>query len=99
MFEREIEALDRQGLTSGTIARTLGMSVEQVRRVLNTASVAESKPVYDGALDEWRQQRAERLAAEKKAAKTRRAKAEAKRAKALVALAEASAALNELQRS
>lgn len=90
MFDNSIRSLDRQGLTSGTIAKRLGLPPDHVRHVLNTACIAESKPIYDAVLDDWRKQRA----AERRAAKARRAELEAKRAKVLRKLEAAEAKLN-----
>jgi orotate phosphoribosyltransferase-like protein len=90
MFDNSIRSLDRQGLTSGAIARRLGLSPDHVRHVLNKADVAETKPVYDAALVQWRKQRE----AEKRAAKARRAELEARRAKILRGLEAAEAKLS-----
>ena len=93
MFDREIVSLHRQGLTSGTIARHLGLDPTHVRRVLNTQCVAEAKPIDGPVRDEWRKQRTAEIAPEET---KRRTAARAKRKRAQAALEKARAALDEL---
>jgi hypothetical protein len=96
VFENDIKSLGRQGLTSGTIANRLGLSPNYVRSVLNTACVAEIKPLYDPVLGEWRKQQAAQAAADRLAERARQVKATVKRDKAQRALEAAAAELAEL---
>lgn len=95
MFDSDILRLYEQGLTSAAIAKRVGCSAGYVRSVVWHQGT-EAKPVYDPVLIAWRKQQAAQQAAEKRAAKARRADVEAKRAKVLRRLEAAEAKLSNL---
>jgi hypothetical protein len=91
MSDVEILRLSRQGLTTGGIAKHLGLSPSYVRSVVSTdLTGCEIKPLYNPSSDQEPVTAARRI--------TRRAAAEEKRARALRELQEAEAMLTNLRR-